>query len=115
MDARKCTSVKYHIHSYLGSKNIYSYLSSKKQIANVHFLRLKLQPTLCDLYLSVPNALIYRVFQGKSLHNTQSSLCLIIPIAGFKYSCNCLQQSINIRYKYAIYPQQSERGLWRNG
>ena len=31
---------------------------------------------------------------------------LIIPIAGFKYSCNCLQQSINILYRYAIYPQQ---------
>ena len=29
MDARKCTPVKYHIHSYLGSKKIYN-LGSKK-------------------------------------------------------------------------------------
>ena len=104
------------IFTHLGSKNIYRVIFLLyTQIANVHFLRLKLQSTLCDQYLSVPNALIYRVFQGKILRTTQSRLCLIIPIAGFKYSCNCLQQSINIRYRYAIYPQQSQRGLWRNG
>ena len=33
-----------------------------------------LQSTLYDLFLSVQNALIHRVFQGKTLHTTQSSL-----------------------------------------
>ena len=52
------------IVTHLGSKNIYRFIFLPyTQIANVHFLCLKLQSTLCDLYLSVPNTLIYWVFQ----------------------------------------------------
>ena len=74
MDARTCTPVKYQIHSDLGNK-IFTELSFFyiAHIENVHFLCLKLQSTLCDMYSAVPNALMYRVFQGKSLHTTQSN------------------------------------------
>ena len=73
MDARKCTPVKYHIHSYLGSK-IFTELSffciahRKRTLyvseITIYFMRYVFIGSKC------PNVSGH---QGKSLHTTQSS------------------------------------------
>ena len=45
---------------------------------------------------------IYRESSPRENKVTRKISVYSKPIAGFKYSCNCLQQSINIRYRYAI-------------
>ena len=71
MDARKCTPVKYHIHSYLGSTNIYRvvYIAHRKRILYVSEIKIYF---LRYVFIGSKRPNISGV-QGKSLHTTQSS------------------------------------------
>ena len=73
MDARKCTPVKYHIHSYLGSKIFtelsFFYIELRKRTLyvseiTIYFMRYVFIGSKCPNVSGV---------QGKSLHTTQSS------------------------------------------
>ena len=100
MDARKCTPVKYHIHSYLGSKNIYRVIFLLYSTAN------------CTLFMSeITNYFIRSVFIGSKCPNL-SGISTEEPPHSWQYTIKLVMFNTTNRgrdlmfatkYKYSIY------------